>query len=380
RVSGPAVQSSNTFSDPDHNGNNHLKRRYLMLGGNYNYQYQNQNQYIHIGNTAQHSHHLCHNYIEYNTLMQLKDNNSCLRSTDVWPLLEALSEHNTDEAPKCRVHAIHLLSDAFGNIDTSPDYCHCHGNVHISHFPNRDHDIFQNCLNTGQKDFQKIYNEYYSDVNSLSRQCTHHHVWHLLSQITDVHCQRNLIINLADTFKHYIPEFECSQVSSVHQSTHHVDVTTSTPTTTHAPETTTIHTPQTTQTRAIQTCDKYETISNLAHGTILSHPAASDCSPSDHRASEAFVFQLCHTNNTNSWIKGASVLDNCSQIPLYTPVATFIQDSFISNGGQAGIFLGCLPNGFKMAAQECFANATVLHIEKGGLYTRDPSLYHVVLF
>ncbi|KAL3853863.1 hypothetical protein ACJMK2_013202 [Sinanodonta woodiana] len=113
---------------------------------------------------------------------------------------------------------------------------------------------------------------------------------------------------------------------------------------------------------------------------MFSHPAASDCSPNDHKASEALVFQLCHTNDIHSWIKGAEVLDNCSQIPLYAPVATFSQDSFVPLGGQAGIFLGCLPNGFKLAAQVCFANATVLHIEKGGQFTRDPSIYHVVLF
>ncbi|KAL3853907.1 hypothetical protein ACJMK2_013203, partial [Sinanodonta woodiana] len=348
RVSGPVIQSSNTFSDPDHNGNNHLKRRYLMLGGNYNYQ--NQNQYIHIGNNSHYSQQLCSNYHEYNTLLQLKDNKSCLRATDVWPLLEALSEHNTNEGPKCRVHIINLLSAAFGNIDTSPDYCQCHGYVKVSHFPNRDYEIFQNCWNVGQSGnnyYHKIYNEYYNDDDSYGRQCTHHHIWHLLSQITDVHCQRNLIINLADTFRHYIPDFECSQVSSANQFTHQVGSSTSTPTTTHTPGTTTMDTPQTTQTRDIHTCDKYATVTNLLHQTVLSHPAASDCSPNDHRSSEALVLQLCHTNNIHSWIKGPAVLENCPQIPLYSPVATFFQDSFIPLGGQAGIFLGCIPNGFK---------------------------------
>ncbi|KAL3853909.1 hypothetical protein ACJMK2_013205 [Sinanodonta woodiana] len=245
-----------------------------------------------------------------------------------------------------------------------------------------DYQTFQNCWVNGDSEhnyYQKIFSEYYNDDDSYGRQCTHHHIWHVLSQIDRV-CQRNLIINLAQTFRQYNPAFDCSQVSSVHQSTHQVESTTYTPTLPHTPEISTTNTPQTTQTRAVYTCDKYATINSLAHETMFSHPAASECSPNDHRASEALVFHLCSTNDTRSWIKGAAVLENCSQIPLYAPVATFIQDSFNSNGGQAGIFLGCLPNGFKLAAQECFANVTVLHIEKGGLYTRDPSTYHVVLF
>ncbi|KAK3596316.1 hypothetical protein CHS0354_031648, partial [Potamilus streckersoni] len=168
--------------------------------------------------------------------------------------------------------------------------------------------------------------------------------------------------------------------SSVHPATHETDRTTSFTTPVHTTILNTMFTPAPTATFAIHTCDKFATLSNIAYGNVFSHPAASDCSQGDHRSSEALVFQLCHTNQILNWTKGPSVFDNCAQIPLYTPVATFIQESFIPNGGQAGIFVGCLPNGFKMAAQQCFTNSSILHIETGGHLTLDPSLYHVVLF
>ena len=44
------------------------------------------------------------------------------------------------------------------------------------------------------------------------------------------------------------------------------------------------------------------------------------------------------------------VTKHCHQIPLYTPVATFSSsDVYSPYGAQSGLFVGCLPNGFKVS-------------------------------
>ncbi|KAK3587440.1 hypothetical protein CHS0354_007931 [Potamilus streckersoni] len=45
---------------------------------------------------------------------------------------------------------------------------------------------------------------------------------------------------------------------------------------------------------------------------------------------------------------GNFVMSVCERIPLYTPVATFFDGKYSSQGGLAGIFIGCLQGGFKV--------------------------------
>ncbi|KAL3854203.1 hypothetical protein ACJMK2_013481 [Sinanodonta woodiana] len=110
------------------------------------------------------------------------------------------------------------------------------------------------------------------------------------------------------------------------------------------------------------------------------HPMASSCGPTnDHRGPDALVFNLCpNTNGTSQWKVGQNVMNNCQTIPLYAPVATFINGAYSSNGGLAGIFLGCLPDGFKLAVQECGSNSNILNLGHGGILIHDPNLYYVV--
>ncbi|KAK3595356.1 hypothetical protein CHS0354_008779 [Potamilus streckersoni] len=111
------------------------------------------------------------------------------------------------------------------------------------------------------------------------------------------------------------------------------------------------------------------------------HPNASNCgTTNEHRGSEALVFNLCQTtNDTSQWKEGPNVMSNCQNIPLYTPIATFINGAYSSNGGLSGIFLGCLPDGFKIAVQECGSNSTILNLGLGGILTHDPKLYFIVI-
>ncbi|KAL3853902.1 hypothetical protein ACJMK2_013198, partial [Sinanodonta woodiana] len=91
------------------------------------------------------------------------------------------------------------------------------------------------------------------------------------------------------------------------------------------------------------------TIVEIAHNVTLAHDNASDCIPGDHKSSEALVFISCNTSSAETWRKGENVMALCGRIPLYTPIATFRPDGvYASNEGTAGIFLGCITNGFKV--------------------------------
>ncbi|KAL3854099.1 hypothetical protein ACJMK2_013378 [Sinanodonta woodiana] len=127
-------------------------------------------------------------------------------------------------------------------------------------------------------------------------------------------------------------------------------------------------------------CRKYDTITALAYGMQFHHPLASSCgTTNDHRGSDALVLNLCHTNNdTSQWTEGPNVMSNCPSIPLYTPIATFSGGAYSGNGGISGIFLGCLPDGFKIAVQECGSNVTILNLGHGGMFAHDPHAYFVV--
>ncbi|KAK3600124.1 hypothetical protein CHS0354_011848, partial [Potamilus streckersoni] len=72
-------------------------------------------------------------------------------------------------------------------------------------------------------------------------------------------------------------------------------------------------------------------------------------------------------------------MEVCYRIPLYTPIATFATNGvYQPNGGRAGIFLGCLQNGFKFAVQDCDFAIQVKHLESGGVFANDPSNYFVL--
>ncbi|KAL3853871.1 hypothetical protein ACJMK2_013196 [Sinanodonta woodiana] len=118
-------------------------------------------------------------------------------------------------------------------------------------------------------------------------------------------------------------------------------------------------------------------MSVILHNVTQAHPKASDCIPGDHKSSEALVFVSCNISET--WRKGENVMALCSRIPMFTPIATFKNDgAYTANGGRAGMFLGCLPNGFKFAFQDCQFGIQVKHLQTGGLFLNDPSNYYII--
>ncbi|KAK3602665.1 hypothetical protein CHS0354_024986 [Potamilus streckersoni] len=128
----------------------------------------------------------------------------------------------------------------------------------------------------------------------------------------------------------------------------------------------------------LHVCDKALTISSILHNLTVTHASAADCTTGDHRSSEALVLKSCNSNSTATWIKGENVMELCNRIPLLTPIATFTDNVYYQVGGKAGIFLGCLPDGFKIAVQECHAFTQIKHLQSGAFGVNDPSNYFVI--
>ncbi|KAK3589783.1 hypothetical protein CHS0354_021117 [Potamilus streckersoni] len=139
-------------------------------------------------------------------------------------------------------------------------------------------------------------------------------------------------------------------------------------------------------TLGLHVCDKASTISSILHNLTVTHASAPDCTTGDHMSSEALVLKSCNANSTTTWIKGENVMEFCNLLPLFTPIATFIDKLYQPDGGKAGIFLGCLPDGFKVvtndtnqfAVQDCYSGVQIKHLQKGGIFLHDPSNYFVV--
>ncbi|KAL3853865.1 hypothetical protein ACJMK2_013164, partial [Sinanodonta woodiana] len=128
----------------------------------------------------------------------------------------------------------------------------------------------------------------------------------------------------------------------------------------------------------IHVCNKALTISSIAYNHTVTHASASDCTTGDHTSSEALVLQNCNASSTKTWIKGENVKAICNSVPLYTPIATFNDKVFQPIGGKAGIFLGCLPDGFKIAVQDCHVGIQIRHLQAPAIGVNDPANYFIV--
>ncbi|KAL3854130.1 hypothetical protein ACJMK2_013408, partial [Sinanodonta woodiana] len=158
-----------------------------------------------------------------------------------------------------------------------------------------------------------------------------------------VRCRCTQELTHADSTPHHIVTAAMSLTTSENKpmSEH------TTPHPTHSTSTATSPTPTFT---VSHTCTKSSTVSNLVYGIKQTNPGAGNCHPEtlDHMAPEALVINMCNvTGHTESWIRGHNVMPVCDRIPLYTPVAIFFDGKYSSQGGLAGIFVGCLQGGFK---------------------------------
>ncbi|XP_052812510.1 uncharacterized protein LOC128240064 [Mya arenaria] len=79
------------------------------------------------------------------------------------------------------------------------------------------------------------------------------------------------------------------------------------------------------------------------------------------------------------WRQGKQVMSECNSIPTYTAIGTYLHGVYPVGTGLSGVFLECLPNGFKIALQlHCDQTPEVRSIEQGGVGFLDPNVYYTI--
>ncbi|XP_048730876.1 uncharacterized protein LOC125648029 [Ostrea edulis] len=154
------------------------------------------------------------------------------------------------------------------------------------------------------------------------------------------------------------------------------------PTTTTIPITTMTEQPSTTTLPPLnlKTCDAFAFVMALASGDKVLQQSAGLCSDGTHSQSEAVLLKTCKSPAPSTWTAGPKVIENCSRIPAYTPIATFEFGQYnMDSSSLSGIFVECTDDGFKMAAQLCGHGPEIYTIHKGGSTLRqDANSYFVV--
>ncbi|VDI44861.1 Hypothetical predicted protein, partial [Mytilus galloprovincialis] len=109
------------------------------------------------------------------------------------------------------------------------------------------------------------------------------------------------------------------------------------------------------------TCDPVKTLAGVAHNTVVGQ--TSKCLDGIHSPAIYFVQSACSLNYRLSDLSpGQKMKDACQTLPHYTAVAHFagnVLDTSQTNG-DAGIFIGCGTDHFKVVTENC---TTKLHVE-----------------
>ncbi|WAR09757.1 hypothetical protein MAR_034833, partial [Mya arenaria] len=171
------------------------------------------------------------------------------------------------------------------------------------------------------------------------------------------------------------------QDSSITTTSAPTVTTTPVKTTTNPPTTQTTTPPKTTtkSNPVYQSCNKYSVVSDLSHGQPVANDNAPNCSSGLHTSNEAFVLHNCNVSEPYAWHQGTQVMRDCNSIPSYTAIGTYLYGYYPVSKGLSGVFLECLPNGFKIIFQEhCDKSPEIRHIEQGGAGFFDPNKYYTI--
>lgn len=139
----------------------------------------------------------------------------------------------------------------------------------------------------------------------------------------------------------------------------HCSTTTAKPTTT-TQQTTTVSTPDPVQT--LKTCDKLGLLHALGNKLKIQHSLASACPDNTFTSPDALVIEYCPMGRASTWTKSINVVEGCNNDILhsqYLPIASY---HFSGLTSYSGIFLGCIPGGFKIAMQLCGQTPEIYHI------------------
>ncbi|XP_045179940.2 uncharacterized protein LOC123539423 [Mercenaria mercenaria] len=346
-----------------------------------------------------HSHQSCDQIHEYNVLLTKLQNHPCISDTQIWHMLEPLQS----KSHTCLRELINNMAAYIQSHNSAGKDCRCSHDFarDVVHPLGNNHDHYLECL-AYNSNCEYLFNYFYlrlHQTHEVSRCQPHYHVWTHLRDIRNrlgLDQQSEMILHLIQTYSNgHENVCKCHQdaktttterslvkstlplrVTEIHQVT-----TNLTNPTTIEPVVQTIPSTQS-SVKITSTCQKYRSVSNIAVGEISSHPLAYLCPSGNRTSNEAFVLVNCNVGSPANWIKGLNVMENCDRIPTYTPIATFGAEylGIHEHKGLSGIFLGCIPGGFKMAYQDCDTSATIKHIENGnGSGIDDPNTYFVIV-
>ncbi|XP_052080952.1 uncharacterized protein LOC127718903 [Mytilus californianus] len=280
----------------------------------------------------------------------------CMPDTQVWDLIFNIRR------PECRHVAAQIVNDKFHKFNR--DQCECSGSY--THWPLRSYKY--------QSDHcERHFGSLLAHYTNWNQHChTHLFVWNNLRQIpTDHQGQYNYlcIYRLAEEIKNAmhssVNTCQCWKKNIVT-----IDTTVPITTTQTTPVPTTIA-----QTIAAS-CDPVKTLTGVAHNTVVGQ--TSKCQDGIHSPAIYFVQSACNlAYRLTDLSPGQKMKDACQNLPHYTGVARFVGkllDTSQTNS-DAGIFIGCGPDHFKVVTENCTTNLHVEHI----LFT-DPKAdsYYVI--
>ncbi|KAH3753916.1 hypothetical protein DPMN_188568, partial [Dreissena polymorpha] len=305
----------------------------------------------------------CPQFHSYQALLRLKDAELCTSKN-------SLHFKNALAVDPCTCYSVASISNEEPLLEAGQLY-QCSG-VRDSSYNDLRQSSFGGASNTGC--------------------ATHYHLWQQLQDIHDYYgydCTKDFILRAANKYPSSAKD-PC-QCSGSLPTTTATTTTTTTTTTTSDSLTTTQYSSLLTSTTSSQAltstapqykfqCRKYDLVADIATATYVHTNGSTSCGSKVSGTNEDLVLALCNMTSIDTWSRGVQVISNCDSIPHYSPVSTFgAAGNYKPLDAQSGIFLECIPNGFKMAIQPCTGGPQIVHVETNGLFYNNASNYYIVV-
>ncbi|XP_052237622.1 uncharacterized protein LOC127848935 isoform X1 [Dreissena polymorpha] len=323
----------------------------------------------------------CQQFHSYQALMKLKESNLCTSKNSQWDLLHDLEIRS----PDCRKKITSDLAMHFHN--TLPmDPCSCHPAKNISNYePRLEEGLFQDCTNAPGSSYSNLRKELFYGAKEAGCS-THFHLWQQLLDIRPFEsydCTMDLILRSANKY----PSAELDPC----KCTGTLPITSTSTTTRTSPSTTTTSTSSATTSTTTTTssapfsphrfqCRKYDLIADIATAKYVHSNYSTPCESKISGTNEDLVLTLCNITSVEMWSRGLQVNSYCNSIPSYSPISTFsVRGSYQPADAQSGVFLECIPEGFKMVIQPCNGVPQIIHVETTGVFNNNANNYYTVV-
>ncbi|XP_060075825.1 uncharacterized protein LOC132555492, partial [Ylistrum balloti] len=130
-------------------------------------------------------------------------------------------------------------------------------------------------------------------------------------------------------------------------------------------------------------CDKIKVLDAIALNIAISINDNVNQSCPDHpdkAPSDDLMYTVCDVTPQSTVFKGAAMMRNCYFHKPYTAVKAFTTDTKNLSLALSGVFIECLPNGFKMVVQSCESAPYILSVtEDNHQGALAPQFYHMLM-